>query len=217
MRLFVIAFGMLVIVVIGIAGFRGDTSRKPPLEIFPDMDRQLKVRPQEPNPFFKDGRASRPYPKGTVPTRTTPITVNGVDVYPFEDHPVNTGIVTGTTNYVDFNMRPIDLDVLRRGQERYNISCQPCHGMTGDGEGIVKHLGWAVIRNLHEPAIVQQPDGELFATISVGKNTMSGYANKISIEDRWAIVAYLRALQLSRLGGKDDLSDADRAQLFPAP
>jgi len=212
MRLPITAFIMLVIAVVSLAGFRGDKSRKPPMEIFPDMDRQMKLRPQEPNSFFANGRSSQPYVEGVVP-RSEPLDVNGVKVYPFEEHPLNTGFQVGTTNWVTFNQLPVTAERLKRGQERFAISCSPCHGKIGDGQGIVSQYGWATIANLHDARIVSQPDGEIFGTISNGRNTMSGYANKISIEDRWAIVAYVRALQLSQLGRAGDVPTEEKASL----
>ena len=100
---------------VGIAGFRGHLSRKPPIEIFPDMNRQFKLRPQEPNDFFANGVSSQLPPPGTI-ARSAPIqTVNG-PVYPYEDAPVNTGRITGTTNFVETNPLPVTAALLQRGQ-----------------------------------------------------------------------------------------------------
>src|ERR1017187_7604157 len=88
--------------VVGIAGFRGGPSRKPPIEIFPDMNRQLKLRPQKPNAFFPNGGSSQLPPPGTI-ARSEPMQTADGPVYPFEDSPVNTGCVTGTTNFVEMN------------------------------------------------------------------------------------------------------------------
>ena len=126
--------------VVGIAGFRGGLSRKPPIEIFPDMNRQLKLRPMEANSFFPNGVSSQLPPPGTI-ARSEPIqTVNG-PVYSFEDAPVNTGRVTGTTNFVATNPLPVNDVLLQRGRERFDIYCAPCHGQLGDGNGITKKLG----------------------------------------------------------------------------
>jgi hypothetical protein len=78
---------------------------------------------------------------------------------------------------------------------------------------VVKKFGMATIRSVHEPIVVRQTDGEIFNTISHGKLTMQGYAAQIPVEDRWAVVAYVRALQLSRLGSVDDLTPETRAKL----
>jgi mono/diheme cytochrome c family protein len=213
MRYFLLIFGVSVLLVMLIAGKRGDISRRPPFEIFPDMDRQLKLRPQTPNAFFPNGVSSQLPPPGTV-TQSKPMNVGGKEVYPYEDSPVNTGHLAGTTNFIENNPFPVTAQLLSRGQQRFTIYCTPCHGQQGDGNGITKKLGaMPTVANLHDKRIVELPDGEIFITISNGKNTMMGYAPQIPVEDRWAIVAYLRALQLSRLGSPDDLSQELRAKL----
>lgn len=203
MRYFLLGFVLLVAIVATVAGKRGDLSRKPPIEIWDDMDRQLKLRPQEPNGFFGDGFSSRGFVPGTV--------ARGVA---YEDTPVNTGRVTGTTNFIENLPVPVTAQLMARGQERYQISCTPCHGAAGDGNGITKKIGaMAVVANLHDPRIVKLADGEMFSVISSGKGLMQGYAANISINDRWAIVAYLRALQRSRLATVDETPAELRAAL----
>jgi mono/diheme cytochrome c family protein len=193
MRYFFLIFAVLVLLVIGIAGRRGDLSRNRPVQIFPDMKRQLKLRPQTPNGFFASGLSSHLPQPGTI-AQSQPVSVGGRDVYPFEDVPVNTGRVPGTTNFVELTPVPVTGRLLARGQERYAIYCAPCHGQTGDGNGITKKIGaMAVVANLHDKRIVELTDGELFNTVSFGKNNMQGYAPQIGVEDRWAIIAYLRA------------------------
>ena len=83
----------------------------------------------------------------------------------------------------------------------------------GDGNGIVKKLGLATVANLHDKRIVELPDGEIFNTITYGKNTMGPYGANVTVDDRWAIISYVRALQLSRLGSVDDVPEAMRASL----
>ena len=100
----------------------------------------------------------------------------------------------------------VDAMLLTRGRERFDIYCAPCHGRLGDSNGITKKIGdMPAVANLHDKRIVDMPDGEIFNTISNGKNLMGAYGPLVPTEDRWAIVAYLRALQLSRLGSLDDL------------
>jgi mono/diheme cytochrome c family protein len=213
MRYFLIIFGVAVLVVMGVAGKRGDLSRNRPLQIFADMKRQLKLRPQTANGFFPNGLSSQLPPAGTV-AQGKPMIVGGQEIYPFEDAPVNTGRVTGTTNFVELNPFPVTEGLLKRGQQRFTIYCSPCHGQTGEGNGITKKLGvMAVLANLHDQRIVELADGEIFNTVSNGKNNMQGYAPQIPVEDRWAVIAYLRALQLSRLGSVDDLPPELRANL----
>lgn len=214
MRYFLAILAVLVISVVGILGFRGTPFRKPPLYIYPDMEFQPKLRPQQPSGFFPNGTTSQKPVPGTVAQMDPVVTVGG-PVYPFEDHPFNTGVQPGTTtNYVEVSPVPINGTVLSRGQQRYNIYCAPCHGQLGDGNGITKKIGaMAVVANLHDQRIVEMTDGELFYVITHGRNLMGGYGPNVSAEDRWAIVAYLRALQLSRLGALEDVPQELRAQL----
>jgi len=203
---------------VGIFGLPGRISRKPPVEIysdklFPGMDRQPKLRPQEPNSFFANGVSSQLPPAGTVARSEPMATVSG-EVYLFEDSPVNTGRITGTTNFVETNPLPVNEALLQRGRERFDIYCAPCHGRTGDGNGITKKIGvMAAVANLHDKRIVELTDGEIFNTITFGKSTMGAYGPLVPTQDRWAIIAYLRALQLSWLGARDDLTPAQQAEL----
>lgn len=213
MRYFLLIFGITVVGVMLIAGRRGDLSRNRPLQIFPDMKRQAKLRPQTANGFFPNGLSSQLPQPGTI-AQEQPLLVAGKEVYSFEDVPVNTGRVTGSTNFVELNPFPVTAQLLARGQRQFNIYCSPCHGQTGEGTGITKKIGaMAIVANLHDKRIVELADGEIFNTISHGKGVMQGYAPQITTEDRWAVVAYLRALQLSRLGTVADLTPETRAKL----
>jgi mono/diheme cytochrome c family protein len=203
MRYFLLAFGVIVITVMVVAGKRGDLSRRPPIELFPDMDRQPKLRPQAANTFFKDGLSSQLPVAGTIARGAA-----------YQESPENTGKVPGTTNWVATIPMPVTQQMLARGQNRYNISCAPCHGAQGDGKGITTRFGMAVIADLHDAGtrkVPQQSDGAIFNTISYGKGLMQPYASDITIEDRWAIVAYVRALQRSRLGTLEDVPADERA------
>ncbi len=213
MRYFLVALLTLCLAVVGLLGFRGTHFRKPSLYIFPDMEWQLKLRPQKPNGFFPNGLSSQLHVPGTIPRGKPLQTVSG-PVFPYEDAPVNTGRVTGTTNFVAANPLPITGELLRRGEQRFTINCTPCHGQLGDGNGITRKIGaMAVVADLHDKRIVEMADGELFYVITNGRNLMQAYGPNVSVADRWAIVAYLRALQLSRLGSLDDLPEPLRAAL----
>lgn len=213
MRYFLLIFLTVMAVVVGIAGRRGHLSRKPPIEIIQDMNRQFKLRPEAPDSFFADGHTSQLPPPGTV-ARSQPIqTLNG-PVYPYANSPANTGLITGITNFVATNPLPITPAFLRHGREQFEIYCAPCHGALGDGNGIMKKLGlMPAVANLHDKRIVEMTDGELFNTITHGKELMAAYGPTVSIKDRWAIIAYLRALQLSWLGSTNDLPPAMQAAL----
>jgi mono/diheme cytochrome c family protein len=205
MHRFIPGFLFLCVAVVGVAGFRGALSQKPPLEMFPDMVRQPKLRPQSRDSLFPDGLASRLPPAGTA--------ARGL---PYQTLSANTGRVPGGTNYVETLPVPVTTELLRRGQERFTVFCSPCHGAGGDGAGVVARLGMVTIANLHDCTIrkvVQMPDGQLFDTVANGKNLMNGYGASLAVSDRWAIVAYVRVLQRSRLATLADVPESLRSIL----
>ncbi len=194
MRYFLAIFVLTVGAVYLIAGKQGDVSRKPPIEIFDDMVRQTKFRPQQPNNFFANGRTSQAFVPGTVARGSH-----------YEENEINTGKVPGTTNFVSVIPVAVNESLMARGRERFAISCQICHGALGDGNGVTKKFGMSVVATLHDPRIVGLADGEVFNIITQGKNLMGGYGSNIAVNDRWAIVAYVRALQRSQLGTPADV------------
>jgi mono/diheme cytochrome c family protein len=131
----------------------------------------------------------------------------------YADDEVNTGVIPGTTNFVGVIPVEVNATMMARGAQRYDISCRPCHGALGDGNGITKKLGMGVVANLHDARIVQLADGEIFNTITHGKNLMNGYGANINVEDRWAIVAYVRALQRARLATLEDVPEQYRSEM----
>ncbi len=202
---------LVVVIVISFAGFRGDHSPRPPLELFPDMNYQDKVKDQVSSPFFNDGMASRPPIDGTVA---------------FEMPAQNDYWATGKWDNSNWgNGIPlheardgaralqIDADNMNRGRERYAISCAVCHGATGSGNGIVSKYGLNGVANYHTDRLRQMTDGEIFNTISNGKGQMLGYAYNIAIDDRWRIIMYIRALQRSQNAALADASSTEQAQL----
>ena len=199
--------------VFGMLGLQGRMMRKPPFELFPDMDRQAKLRPMEPNHFFANGISSQLPLAGTV-ARSEPIQTASGAIYRFEDSPVNTGHIVGSTNFIESNPLAVNAELLQRGRERFDIYCAPCHGRLGDGNGITKKIGvMAAVANLHDKRIVEMTDGEIFSTVSNGKGVMGAAGPLLPTEDRWAVIAYLRALQLSWLGTTNDLTAAQSAAL----
>jgi len=168
----------------------GGTTRKPPLEFIADMDRQPKFRAQGETDFFPDRRMTRPPVPGTV-ARGAP----AADALPQR------------------NPWPLSLELLERGRERYDIYCAPCHDRTGSGRGIVALRGAWAPADLREARLRQAGDGEIFATITQGKRTMPAYRFQIPERDRWAIVAYLRALQRAASATLDDVPPELRSQL----
>ena len=116
---------------------------------------------------------------------------------------------TGTEDDYYGNGMPAELELdgeniesfLRRGQERFNISCTPCHGASGDGKGIASYYGFPGIANLHTFPREAYPDGKMFSIITLGKGQMGAYGSVLPVRDRWAIVAYIRALQTAKKTG----------------
>ncbi len=201
---------------VGMLGLPGRISRKPPVEVysdrfFPAWTASRNCVRRNPTTFLRMAsvRNCRPPARWRAASRFRPL--DG-EVYAFEDSPVNTGRVTGTTNFVDTNPLPVNEALLQRGRERFDIYCAPCHGRLGDGNGITKKIGvMPAVANLHDKRIVELTDGEIFNTITHGKGMMGAAGPLVPTPDRWAIIAYLRALQLSWLGTKDDLPPAPPA------
>ena len=219
MRYFLAFWVLAIVVVVSVSGLRDGFSRKPPLELFPDMDRQPKLQPEHGSVLFPDGRGSRVAVEGTIAHSGSyqvdgqPFLVNGQPVFPYQDHPINTGQMIGKTNFVETNPLPITPQLLARGKDRFTIYCTPCHGALADGTGITKRLGMPVVANLHDPRIVRLADGELFYVITHGRNLMGAYGPVLQPADRWAVIAYVRALQLSWVARAEDLPPAERANL----
>jgi cytochrome c553 len=202
MRYFILAFVLLTFVVVSIAGCRGSFTRRPPIELFADMDRQPKLRPQAPNRFFADGLSSRLPVPGTIARDT-----------PYQDLPVYTGREPGTTNFVTILPLSVTEGFLARGQERYAIHCAMCHGAGGDGKGITAKYQMVGMANFHEQRLVAMTDGEIFNTITHGKNLMGAYGATVNPHDRWAIIAYMRALQRAHLATIEDVPEPARVEL----
>ncbi len=197
---YVILF-LLVVSALSILGFRGSTSKQPPLEIFPDMDHQPKYKPQSTSVFFADGRTDRPVPPHTVPR-------GGL----IEDVHLGTGKDSSGDWAVGFPME-VTADLITRGQERFTIFCAPCHGALGDGNGITKQYGMAATPSYHDDRLRDMNEGEIFNTITHGKNLMGRYGDKLSVNDRWAIIAYVRALQRAAQGTIEDVPTENRSEL----
>jgi len=161
-------------------------SEDPPIHLNLNMDFQTNMKPQEENEFFADGRAMRPQVPGTVARGTLK-----------ENSELHAG-KTGEA-YVAKNPVRVTQEMLKRGQDRYDIFCAPCHSRTGAGDGMIVKHGMLRPPNFHEDRIVNMPDGEIYSAIVNGvRGNMPSYAYAIPVEDRWAIVGYMRALQLSR-------------------
>ena len=206
MRYFITGFGAVVFLIVSLAGFQGSLTRNRPIEIFPDMDRQARVRPQASNLFnktygAKDGIGSRLPVTGSIARGT-----------PFEDVPRNTGKKEGKVGWLEVNPLEVNEKTLKRGRERYDIYCTPCHGKAGDGNGVTSQYN-LVAADLHQMRLVQIGDGYIFDVLKNGYNLttnsvgiasyrMPAYDSKMSNEDLWHVVSYIRALQYNQLDKK---------------
>ena len=225
LRYFFIALGLFFVLLAAVAGFRGQKSGKPPIEIFPDMDHQPKVKAQVPSKFFADDRGNRLPVAGTVPIGyEAPVSKDN----PFPDEGkyrmVRYASGTDYKNTGRFGDQwgtgfplPVTAELLQRGQERYTIYCGVCHGASGGGNGVAGQYGLVAIASYHQDRLRVMADGEIYNTIAYGKNTMLGYGAKIPVDDRWAIVAYVRALQLAQTATINDVPADERAKLEMPP
>src|SRR5437660_2063038 len=225
LRGFFVIFLLSAIAVIAVFGFRGQKSTQPPTEVFPDMVRQPKVRAQAPLDLFADGRGPRLPVPGTVPIgyempKPETAETQAIEVGPWS-HP-NASFSVGTDYYNTGKMRhqwgtgipeEVTRELMERGQQRFNITCAMCHGATAAGNGITKQYGLATVVTLQDDRIRKMADGEIFNTITNGKNTMMAYGPNIIVADRWAIIAYLRALERSQNRAIVDVPPERRAEL----
>jgi mono/diheme cytochrome c family protein len=221
---------LFIAVLIGIAsvamlGFRGEKGTNEPWELFPDMVRQMKVRAQAPLDFFADGRGAREPIAGTVPIGYEfPRPQNSPSgAAPAQEMVHRRFAFSAGTDYYDTGKMgpnwgtgiPIEVtpQLLERGRERFAMTCAMCHGATAAGNGIVKQYGLATVATLQDDRIRKMADGEIFNTITNGKNTMMAYGPNLVVADRWAVIAYLRALQRSQNGTINDVPPEHRAEL----
>jgi len=226
LRAFFLIFLLVSIAFVAVFGFRGQKGSRPEIEIFPDMVRQPKVRAQSENNFFADQRGPRRPIDGTVPIGYDMPMPHDAGAPPDQMgersmHP-RLGFSEGTDYYNTGKMGPnwgtgIPLPVtpalIQRGQQRFNINCAVCHGPLAAGDGIVKSYGLATVVSLQEDRIRNMADGEIFDTITHGKNTMMAYGPRVLVPDRWAIITYLRALQRSQHASAADVPAEHQADL----
>lgn len=164
------------------------------------MENQPKANPLTQSDFFPDGRSSRMQVPGTVARGH------------LRD---DTLLYTGKVGEKDSEIFPFPItrEVLERGHERYDIFCAVCHGRTGAGDGIVVRRGFKAPTSYHDERLRGSPIGHFFDVMTNGYGTMFSYADRVSVEDRWAIAAYIRALQLSQHATAKDVPAKDRAAL----
>ena len=169
-----------------------------------DMHNQPKYIPLRDSDFFANGSSARPLPPDTVARGT------------LED---DAAFYTGKVNGVEITELPIPLtqQVLDRGEQRYDIYCSPCHDRTGSGEGMIVRRGYKQPPSYHIDRLRQAPIGHFFDVMTNGFGAMPDYRAQIQPRDRWAIAAYIRALQLSQHASASDVPAEDRAKLSQPP
>jgi len=216
MRWVMVAVGAVAAVVVSWMGVRGTPGDRPPLMLIFDMDFQPRYDAQSSSPFFADRRAMRTPPTGTVPfggadyecdagsPRQNPDFLQDNDYY----YRGKVGNAWATQNPLK-----IDMALLKRGQERFNIYCALCHGATGSGNGVMTKFGMAGVASISDELHGLMSDGEFYSVITNGKGRMMPLASQIKVSDRWAIVAYLRALMRSQNASLSDVPESLRGEL----
>ena len=215
MRIFLAIFVFAALAVLSIFGFRGSKSTKPPIEIFPDMDHQARYKPQGANSFFTDKRNDRSSPANTVARGNY---FNQAEVFSadFSDPDLG-GTVLNQGKYPDGSLvKSIPLDVtnelMETGRQKYEIFCISCHGAAGDGNGVTKPYG-ILATSYHDDRLRTIEDGHIYDVITNGKGLMYPLNDRMTPEERWATVLYVRALQRSQNTKVEDLSAAQRTKL----
>ncbi|BBO34895.1 alternative complex III subunit ActE [Lacipirellula parvula] len=167
-----------------------------------DMYDQPRLEPLEKNTFFDDGRSSRPLVEGVVEYGA----ISPNDVF-------NSGKVNGQFTEELPESMELNAALLKRGEQRFNIFCSNCHGRSGDGDGMIVLRGYRKPPTYHSDRLRGMPLGYFFDVATNGFGVMPSYASQIPVKDRWAIAAYVRALQLTQYAKLDDVPEAERQQL----
>lgn len=165
------------------------------------MQDQPRYEPYEFSEFWEDGTSARPVPANTVPR---------------QEAQMDSSFLTGRSDdgelLQDFPIE-VTLQVLERGQERYDIFCSPCHGLTGEGDGMIVQRGMPAPPSFHEQRLRDAPPGHYFDVITNGFGQMFAYGYRVPPADRWAITAYVRALQLSQNASPDSIPPEELERL----
>ena len=188
-----LALPVLVAAVLMSGCMRGTPKTTPPIHVNPNMDVQPKYNPQSASEFFVDGATMRPPVAGTIARGE----LREDRAYYFGRDQIDSFLVKSPV--------PTTLELLQRGEERFNIYCSPCHGRVGDGKGIVTTRGYLPPPTYHQDRLRQVGDGYIFDVITNGIRNMPSYRAQIPVADRWAIVAYVRALQRSQNASINDV------------
>ncbi|MEZ4228353.1 MAG: quinol:electron acceptor oxidoreductase subunit ActD [Polyangiaceae bacterium] len=212
-----IIYGLVILTAAAIVPFalaahaRESHNRSPRIHIVPDMDWQTKYKAQRVNTFFDDRRADRPFVEGTVARGNLR-----------EDDHFYRGKSGDTWARTFPNQVEVSEATMKRGEQRFDIFCAPCHGLQGRGDGMVNKRaesigagvdGWVPPSDITDPNLMKQPVGQLFNSITHGVRNMPAYGPQIEPEDRWAIILYVRALQRTRNATTKDLTPSEIASL----
>lgn len=217
LRQFFIIYFFLLVVLFTVLGFRGCKTEREPLILFPDMDNQNKYLEQGSNVFFPDNRNDRPHVPGAVP-HVTRMGETYEHLLPPDRFIEDVYFGTGKDENGNFGSGfPIEVtaEAMHEGQKLFNMYCKICHGASGDGNGVMKNprYGFPTIANLLQSRLIEMPEGEIFNTITYGKNTMGPYGAKLRPEERWKVILYLRALQRAGTASIDDVPAEHRGEL----
>lgn len=203
---------LLLIPPVIIAKMRVFPSEKPRIHLIGDMDWQPKFKAQSTSNIFQDGRSSRPQVPGTI-------SVGDLKENP-ELHYGKKSKSSNAEAWINYIPMTVDRSMLMRGRERYQIYCATCHGIAGDGDGLVTTRAlsleqgtWVRPTSLHDERICNQPLGQLYDIITNGVRKMPGYSSQIDVQDRWAITAYVKALQKTRSSSIDAIPPEERETL----
>jgi hypothetical protein len=198
---FIVLFIIFISMVLLNGCFQGTPSENTPIHLNPNMDQQQKYLPFQKSNFFENGSGMRMPVLGTVARGQLR-----------EDDAYFTG-KNEDGSFIKTNPLQITMSVLKRGQQRYNIYCAPCHDQTGSGKGIVIKKGFLPPPSFHLDRIKVFPDGYYFDVITNGIRNMPSYKAQVPVDDRWAIVSYLRALQRSQSATINDVPEDIRSEI----
>lgn len=216
MRYFFILFSFICILLVAILGFRGEKFTNTPLYIFPDMDWQAKFKAQGENHFYVNESDDRPPVPGTVvrgySSNSFQVFSSDLTYAPAKNPELYTGKDEKGEYIKDFPIE-INHELMELGQQKFNTFCYLCHGKSGDGNGITKQYGMVATPSYHDDRLRSMAIGEIFETITNGKNQMGAYGAKLSPKERWAIILFVRALQRAEQGTVDDVPVEYRAKL----
>ncbi len=214
MRTLYLITAFTVVLTVSVLGLRGRRFVQPPMDVFPEwafpgMKYQPKLTQQTASAFFADGLSDRVAPPGTVAASYGPAGQPlRSDNFLYLGRARDGSWARGFPASVK-----VDIKFLERGRDRFTIYCSPCHGAVGDGNGVTRQYGMGATATYHDDRLRKMAEGEIFNTITNGKGQMNPYADKLAPRDRWAVIAYLRALQRAQTGRVEDVPEDHKGDL----